>query len=98
MWGLLELVLKALPVGLASCSAMEEVLIMGFQKPHPVLWGFGCFFHLIRFFSPLKIQQMFAAIRRTPNLAFPSLCRERTIFTIVFLKKTRGKHYFYLFQ
>lgn len=51
MWGLLKLVLKAPSVSLASCSATEKVLITGFQKLHPVLWGLVWVF-LFGFFLP----------------------------------------------
>jgi len=70
----------------------------GLSETSPSSLGFGVFSSFVQAFSPLKIQQMFAVIRRTPNLAFPSLRRERNIFTIVFLKKAQGKRYFYLFQ
>lgn len=98
MWGFLKLFLKAPLAELASCSAMEKVLITGFQKPHPVLWRFEFFFFFhLGSFSTLKIHQIFAVIRHTPNhpsagtetfswLFFRRKCKESVAF--IFSSKT----------
>lgn len=89
-------VLKASLAKLTSCSAMEKVLITGFQKPHPVLWGFEfIFFHLFEVFFYLKNSSNICS--NSPHVK-PSLCRDRNIFMVVFSKKTQGKCCFYLFQ